>query len=98
MLPANFSRIFKSKNKVFGPVQIPKKNFIWILVDFVPVLCEKVVIFGFSAGTKSEKLNSYSSNILNPPLVPVLNPQESKKSFFGYLRQSKYLVFGPKKI
>jgi hypothetical protein len=47
--------------------------------------------------------------VLNPksttfsPLVPVQRPQEidekkSKKSFFGYLYRSKYLIFGPKKF
>jgi hypothetical protein len=34
-----------------------------------------VVHFGFSTGSKSEKLNFYSSNILNSLLVPVLNPK-----------------------
>jgi hypothetical protein len=36
-----------------------------------------VALFGFSTGTKSEKLNFYSSNILNLPLVPVLNPKST---------------------
>jgi hypothetical protein len=34
-----------------------------------------VVFFGFSTGTKSEKLNFYATNFLNSPLVPVLNPK-----------------------
>jgi hypothetical protein len=33
---------------------------------------EKVILFGFSIGTKSEKLNCYPSDILNSPLVVVL--------------------------
>jgi hypothetical protein len=46
------------------------------------VLCtgtkgQKVVLFGFSTGIKSEKLNFYSSNILNSLLVPVLNPKST---------------------
>jgi hypothetical protein len=41
-----FKKIFRSKNKVFGPVQIPKKTFFeffsWeFLGDFVPVLKAK---------------------------------------------------------
>ncbi len=36
---------------------------------------KKVVLFGFSTGTIAEKLNFYSSNILDSPLVPVLSPQ-----------------------
>jgi hypothetical protein len=36
-----------------------------------------MVLFGFSTGTKSEKLNSYSPNILKSPLVPVLNPKST---------------------
>jgi hypothetical protein len=36
---------------------------------------QKVVLFGFSRVTKSEKLNFYSSNILNSLLGPVLNPK-----------------------
>jgi hypothetical protein len=39
-----------------------------------------VVIFGFSTGTKSAKLNFYSSNILNSLLVPVLNPKSTTLS------------------
>jgi hypothetical protein len=76
-----------------------------------------LVLFGLSTGTKSEKLNFYSSNILNSPLVPVLKPKStnfsplvpvqspqeidekiSKKSFFGHLYRSKYLIFGHKKF
>jgi hypothetical protein len=59
-------------------------------------------------GTKGEKLNFYSSNIQNSPLVPVLKPKsttfshlvsvqkKSKKYFFVYLYLAKYLIFGPK--
>jgi hypothetical protein len=67
-----------------------------------------VVLYGFSIGTKDEKLNFYSSNIQNSPLVPVLNPKsttfsplvlvqrpqeiEEKKSIFGYLCWSNTLL------
>jgi hypothetical protein len=44
--------------------------------------CEKVVLFGFSTGTKGEKLKCYSSNIQNSPLVPVQNP---KSTTFSHL-------------
>jgi hypothetical protein len=42
-----------------------------------------VALFLFS--TKSEKINFYSSNILNSPLVSVISPQEieDKHFFFG---------------
>jgi hypothetical protein len=36
-----------------------------------------VVLFGFSTGTKCEKLNFDSSNILNSILVPGLNPKST---------------------
>jgi hypothetical protein len=82
-----------SKNKVYGPVQIPKYNFF----DFFSSIfwglcpgtkCEKVVIFGFSAGTKREKLNFYSSNILNSHAfgtgtkTPKIEENNSNKNFF----------------
>jgi hypothetical protein len=50
--------------------------------------CEKVVIFGFSAGTKREKLNFYSSNILNSHAfgtgtkTPKIEENNSNKNFF----------------
>jgi hypothetical protein len=61
MQSENFSKNFMSKNKVFGLVQMPKKAFSSISWG----LCtgtkgEKVLIFRFSTGTKSEKLNFYS--------------------------------------
>jgi hypothetical protein len=75
---------------------------------------EKMVIFGFSTGTKSEFRIFEEKNfnfslllpVLNPkittfrPLVPVQSPQEKiqKNFFFGYLYRSKYLTFGPKKF
>ena len=37
--------------------------------------CEKQVLFGFGTGTKSKKLNFYSSIILNSPLIPTLYPK-----------------------
>jgi hypothetical protein len=131
-----FQKFFRPKNKVFGPVQIPKKNFFEFFSSISRGLStgtkgEKVVTFGLSTGTKSEKLNfilfKYSEFIfstgtksekyhfsvfvpvLNPiittfsPLVPVQSPQDieeknTKKVFFGYLYQSKYRIFGPKKV
>ena len=36
-----------------------------------------MVLFGFSIGTKCEKLNFYSSNTLNSHLEPVLNPKST---------------------
>jgi hypothetical protein len=83
---------------------------------FVPVPNAKkwYVLFGFSTGTKSEKLNFYSTNILNSLLVRVLNPKSttfshlvpvqspqeknSKIVFFGYLYRSKYRIFGSEKF
>jgi hypothetical protein len=75
---------------------------------------EKVVLFGFSIGTKGEKFNFHTTNILNSPLVPILNPKsttfspwvpvqrpqekKSKKVFFGYFYGSKDLIFGTKKF
>jgi hypothetical protein len=61
-----------------------------------------VILLGFSTGTKSEKLNFYSSNILNSPLVMVLNP---KSITFSHLvpvqrpleieeKNSKKVLFG----
>jgi hypothetical protein len=41
------------------------------------IKCEKVILFGFSTGTKSEKLDFHSTNILNSTLVPVLNPKST---------------------
>jgi hypothetical protein len=38
---------------------------------------KKEVLFGLSTGTKSDKLQFYSSNILNSSLVPVLNPKST---------------------
>jgi hypothetical protein len=65
----------------------PKKTFfefffIRFLGVFVPVPnAKKFEIFlGFSTGTKSEKSNFYSSNFLNSPLVPVLNPKSTSFS------------------
>jgi hypothetical protein len=50
---------FRSKNKVFGPVQIPKKTFFEFFSSISRGLStgtkgEKEVLFGFSTGTKSE--------------------------------------------
>jgi hypothetical protein len=58
MQPENLQEFFRSKNKVFGPVQIPEKklflNFVLrLLGDFVPKSKNKV-LFGFSTGTKDE--------------------------------------------
>jgi hypothetical protein len=48
----NFSKIFRSNNKVFGPVQIPKKAFSLFFSSIswglcTSTKCEKVVLFGF---------------------------------------------------
>jgi hypothetical protein len=51
--------------------------------------CEKVVLFGFSIGTKGEKLNIISINIQNSPLVPVLNPKSTTFSYFVDLKSKK---------
>jgi hypothetical protein len=58
----NFQKFFRSKNKVFGSVQIPKKTIFELFSSISCGLCtgtkcEKVVLFGFSIGTKGEKLN-----------------------------------------
>jgi hypothetical protein len=50
MQPGNFQIFFRPKNKVFGPVQIPKKSFFFnlflrFLWDFVPVLKVKKLYF-----------------------------------------------------
>jgi hypothetical protein len=50
---------------------------------------EKVVLFGFNAGTKSEKLNFFSSNILNSRLVPVLNPKSTTFSHLVPVQRSQ---------
>jgi hypothetical protein len=54
-----FQKFYRSKNKVFGPAQISKKTFSeffssisWVLC--IGTKCEKVVLFGFSTGTKIE--------------------------------------------
>jgi hypothetical protein len=58
MQPANFSKFFfKSKNKVFGPVQIPKTSFYLFFSSISRGLStkgEKVGFFGFSTDTKGE--------------------------------------------
>jgi hypothetical protein len=46
-----------------------------------------VVLFGISTGIKNEKLNFYSSNILNSPLVSVQIPKKSKKKI-----QKKFIL------
>jgi hypothetical protein len=60
----------------------PNKTFFEFFSSISWGLCtgtkgQKVVLFGFDTGTKSEKLKCYSSNILNSLLVPVLNPKSS---------------------
>jgi hypothetical protein len=61
---------------------------------------EKVVLYGFITGTKSEKLNFYSSNILNSLLVPILNPKITTFSAFGTkykdFKKSKKIKFKKK--
>jgi hypothetical protein len=59
MLQAKFSKIFRSKNEVIGPVQIPKRKFVLIFFSSISL--------GRTTGTKGEKLNFYSSNIHNSP-------------------------------
>jgi hypothetical protein len=53
-------KFFRLKNQVFGPVQIPKKTYFEYFSSISWGLCtgikgEKVVIFGLSTGTKTEK-------------------------------------------
>jgi hypothetical protein len=60
----------------------PKKYFFEFGGLCTDTKCEKVVLFGFSTGNKSEKLKCYTTNILNSPLVPVLNP---KSTTFSHL-------------
>ncbi len=52
--------------------------------------CEKVVLMGFSTGTRSEKFNFYSSNIQNSLLAPVLNP---KSTTFSQIRGLPEMYF-----
>jgi hypothetical protein len=68
-----FQKFFRSKNKVFGLVKIPKKTF--FVFEFFPSIS-----WGLCTGTKSEKLKFYSSNILNSSLVTVLNPKSTTVS------------------
>jgi len=56
---------------------------------------EKVLLFGFSTGTKGEKLNCSHLNILSSPIVPRLSPLEIEEIFFY---RSRYLKNGSKKI
>jgi hypothetical protein len=60
----------------------PKKSFLEFFSSISWGSCKKL---------KSEKLNFYSSNILNSPLVPVLNP---KSTTFSHLVP----VQGPQEI
>jgi hypothetical protein len=79
-----FQKFFSSEIKVLRPVEIHKfelfSSISWGLCNGTKG--EKVLLFGFSTGSKSEKLNFYSSNIINSPLVPVLNP---KSTTFSHL-------------
>jgi hypothetical protein len=54
-----------------GIIILENKNFAKHR-DLKDVKGEKVILFGFGIGTKSEKLNCYPSDILNSPLVLVL--------------------------
>jgi hypothetical protein len=80
--------------------QISKKTSIsWGLCTGTK--CGKVVLFGFSTGTKSEILNFYSSNILNSKSNHFFafgtgTKTPRNRSFFGYFYRSKYLIFEPK--
>jgi hypothetical protein len=95
---------FKNKDRYKYPKKLFLNFFLRFLGVFVPVPCEKVVLIGFSTGTKSEKLNFYSSIILNSLLVPVLYPKsntfshlapkKSKKKF----QKSFFWVFVPVQI
>jgi hypothetical protein len=85
----NFSKIFSkfmSKNKVFGPGQIPKKSFFFIFFsDFLGSLyrCQIRKSGTFRTVTKGEKLNiyfKYSKFTLSTVLV--LNP---KSNTFSHL-------------
>jgi hypothetical protein len=77
-----FQKFFRSKNKVFGPVKIPKKTFFNFLYSISWGLStvtkwKDVVLFGFCTGTEGEILNFYTTNIQNSPLVPVQNPKST---------------------
>jgi hypothetical protein len=77
-----FQKFFRSKIKVFGPVQIPKKIFFEFFSSISWGLCtgtkgEKVVIFGFGTGTKSEFRIFKGKNSNFSLLVPVLNPKST---------------------
>jgi hypothetical protein len=55
----------------------PKRSFFEFFSSISWRLCtgtevEKAVLFGLGTATKGEKLNIYSSNILNSPLIPVV--------------------------
>jgi hypothetical protein len=83
----------------------PKKKFFAFFSSISWGLCtgtkgEKVVLFGFSTGTNTEKLNFYSSNIHNSPFIAVLSLREKKfkKLSFGYLFRFEGLIFKSLKI
>jgi hypothetical protein len=86
MQPENFSKIFQKKG-IWTGTNTQKKLFLNFFLRFLGGLCtdtkcEKVVLFGFSTGTESEKLKFYSSNIQYSHLVPVLN---QKSTTFSHL-------------
>jgi hypothetical protein len=64
-------------------------------------------LYRYIIGTKGEKLNFYSSKYSKFTFSTAFGPgtmtartrrKKFKKSFFGYLYRSKYLIFGPKKF
>jgi hypothetical protein len=78
MLPEIFQNFFSSKHKVFGPVQIPKK----------------VILFGFSTGTKGEfrffsplvtKSEKYHFFTFGPGTKKSKSKKKIQKKFFWIL-------------
>jgi hypothetical protein len=71
MHPDNFSKDFLgTKIRYLDRYKYPKKTLFEFFTSISCGLCtgtkgEKVVIFGSSTGTKSEKSNFYSSNMIS---------------------------------
>jgi hypothetical protein len=83
-----FQKFSCSKIKYLDWYKYPKKSFFELFSS---------ISWGLSIGTKGGKSNFYSSNILNLPLIPVMqkpgDAKKLKKVLFGYLYRSKYFIF-----